>query len=32
MRGRCCVVKGYGKESIDESDISVHNLPTSGCV
>ena len=32
MRGRRCVVKDYGKESIDEPEISVHNLPTSGCV
>ena len=32
MRGRRCVVKDYGKESINEPEISVHNLPTSGCV
>ena len=32
MRGRCSVVEDYGKESIDESEISIHSSPTSGYV
>ena len=32
MRGRHSVVEDYGKESIDESEISIHSLPTSGYV
>ena len=29
MRGRRSVVEDYGKESIDESEISIHSSPTS---
>ena len=32
MRGRRSVVEDYGKESIDESEISIHSSPTSGYV
>ena len=32
MRGRRSVVEDYGKESIDESAISIHSSPTSGYV
>jgi len=32
MRGRHCVVEDYGKESIDESKISIHSSLTSGYV
>ena len=32
MRGRRSVVEEYGKESIDESEISIHSSPTSGYV
>ena len=30
MRSRRSVVEDYGKESIDESEISIHSSPTSG--
>ena len=29
MRGRRSVVEDYAKESIDESEISIHSSPTS---
>ena len=32
MRCRHSVVEDYGKESIDESEISIHSSPTSGYV
>ena len=32
MRGRRSVVEDYDKESIDESEISIHSSPTSGYV
>ena len=32
MRGRRSVVEDHGKESIDESEISIHSSPTSGYV
>ena len=32
MRGRRSVVEDYGKESVDESEISIHSSPTSGYV
>ena len=32
MRGWRSVVEEHGKESIDESEISIHSLPTSGYV
>jgi len=32
MRGRRSVVEEYGKESIDELEISIHSSPTSGYV
>ena len=32
MRGRRSVVEDYGKESINESEISIHSSPTSGYV
>ena len=32
MRGRRSVVEDYGKESIDESEISFHSSPTGGYV
>ena len=32
MRGWRSVVEDYGKESIDESEISIHSSPTSGYV
>ena len=32
MRGRRSVVEDYGKESIDESEISIHSSLTSGYV
>ena len=32
MRGRRSVIEYYGKESIDESEISFHSSPTSGYV
>ena len=32
MCGRHSVVEDYGKESIDESEISIHSSPTSGYV
>ena len=30
MHGGRCVVEDYGKESIDESEVSIHSLLTSG--
>ena len=32
MCARCSVVEDYGKENIDESEISIHSSPTSGYV
>ena len=32
MRGRRYNVEDYGKENIDESEISIHSSPTSGYV
>jgi len=32
MRGRRSVVEDYGKQSSDESEISIHSSPTSGYV
>jgi len=32
MCGRRSVVEDYGKESIDESEISIHSSPTSGYI
>ena len=32
MPGRRCVVEDFGKERVVESEISIHSLPTSGCV
>ena len=32
MRGRRSIVEDYGKESVDESEISIFSSPTSGYV
>jgi len=32
MRARRCFEEHYGKERVDESEISIHSSPTSGCV